>query len=311
MKLRLAVAGALVALTLPTSGCSVSDDSDEPVLPPGRAIGTSRSIVPTTHLFADSVTARLDILLDRRLLDPDRVDLKTSFAPYEEVGAKRFERRDSGPYTRLRYEFTLRCQTIACVPETLDIALGPGGARGERRTFRLAPADVLYDDPEGELPPVLRSVPWPSLTSVSRISVAEVQSEFPFRSSPAILPSPSHRVAPWLLAGGLGLAALASLVWPLTLGVRSWRARRPPPVDSPEPELTPLERALRLVEQASEDDDRRGALEQLAAELGRMDGASLAGEASALAWSRTTPTADDALTLVGRVREDDGPPTRA
>jgi len=37
-----------------------------------------------------------------------------------------------------------------------------------------------------------------------------------------------------------------------------------------------------------------------------MDGASLAGEASALAWSRTIPSADDALTLVGRVREDSG-----
>jgi len=311
VKLRLAVAGALFALALPTSGCSVRDDSDEPVLPSGRAIGTGRSITPTTHLFADSVAARLDVLLDSRLLDPERVDLKAAFAPYEQVGARRSERKDSGPYTRLRYEFTLRCQTLACIPDTVDTELGPGGARGERRTFRLAPADILYDDPEGELPPVLRSVPWPALTSVSRISVAEVQSEFPFRSSPAILPSPSHRVAPWLLAGGLGLAALISLVWPVTLGARSWRARRPPPVDSPEPELTPLERALRLVEQASEDDDRRGALEQLATELGRVDGASLAGEASALAWSRTTPAADDALTLVGRVREDNGLSTRA
>jgi hypothetical protein len=313
MRVQLTRAGALAALVLSTLGCSASNNSDEPVLPSGRAIGTGRSITPTTHLFADRVTARLDVILDRRLLDPERVDVKTVFEPYEQVGEAKLERGDSGPYSRLRYEFTLRCQTTACLPETIDTQLDEG-VRDERRTFRLPPADVLYDDPTGDLPPVLRSVSWPALTSVSRISVAEVESDFPFRSTPAALPAPTPRVPPWLLVGVLVVAALGSLAWPLIFGVRTWKARRPTPVVEAEPVLSPLEQALLLVEKAAagpEDEARRSALEHLAVELEQEDAASLAEHASVLAWSRSAPSSEVALTLVERIRDSNELFTRA
>ncbi len=315
MRLRSAVSkvSLVAAFTFVAVACSVGAD-DELVLPDGRAIATGRSIAPTTHLFADPVAARLEIVVDRTLLDPERIDLKTTFDPYELVGQGELARKDFRQYTRLRYEFTLRCLTLACVPEEVQAEVGPGGARGERRTFRLQPAQILYDDPSGDLPPVLRSVAWPPLTSVSRLSVASVQSEFPFRATPTELPAASYRVSPLPLAVGLLLAALAFLVLPTRLGLRWWRRRHPPALEEAEPERTPLERAIVLVEWANErpdDADRRKALEQLAEELEQAGEAKLAEEAAALAWSRAAPSSEAASALVGRVRESDGASARA
>ncbi len=305
--------GLTLLLAFVALGCS-ADTEDEPVLPPGRAIATGRSIAPTTHLFADSVRARLEILVDRELLDPERLDVEATFDPYEQVGETELARRDFRKYTRLRYQFTLRCLTLACVPEEVQAEVGPGGARGERRTFRLAPVQILYDDPSGDFPPELLSVTWPPLTSVSRLSVANVQSEFPFRASPEDLPTASYRLPPVLLAAGLVVAALAFLVQPVRLGRRSWLRRHPPAVMEAEPERTPLEHALLLVEWAFERPDgadRRKALEQLAEELERVAASALEEEAVALAWSRAMPSSEAALDLVSRVRENDGASARA
>lgn len=315
MRLRSAVSrvSLVAAFAFVAVGCSVGAD-DELVLPDGRAIATGRSIAPTTHLFADPVAARLEIVVDRTLLDPERIDLEATFGPYEQVGEAELVRKDFRQYTRLRYEFTLRCLTLACVPEEVQAEVGPGGARGEHRTFRLAPARILYDDPSGDLPPVLRSVAWPPLTSVSRLSVALVQSEFPFRATPTALPAASYRVSPPLLAGALVLAALAFLVLPTRLGLRWWRRRHPPAVEEAEHERTPLERAILLVEWANERPDardRRKALEQLADELEQGGETKLAEEAGALAWSRVAPSSEAASALIGRVRESDGASARA
>ncbi|MDQ3381513.1 MAG: hypothetical protein M3546_14555 [Actinomycetota bacterium] len=309
----IASAGLMVTFALLALGCSAGAD-DELVLPDGRAIAIGRSIAPTTHLFADPVRARLEIVVDRTLLDPERIDLEAKFGPYEQVGEAQLARTDFRQYTRLRYEFTLRCLTLACVPEEVQAEVGPGGARGERRTFRLAPAQILYDDPSGDLPPVLRTVAWPPLTSVSRLSVALVQSGFPFRATPTALPAASYRVSPPLLAGALVLAALALLVLPTRLGLRWWRRRHPPAVEETDPHRTPLERAILLVEWANERPDgadRRKALEQLAAELAQAGEAKLGEEAGALAWSRVAPSSEAASALVERVRESDGASARA
>ena len=129
-------------------------------------IDSSRSLTPTTHLFGDIVVARVEVRIDRRILDPERLQVEAKFEPYERVGKVEVDRRDLGRYTRLRYEYALRCLKVTCIPERLDTELGEReGARGERRTFRLRPALIRYDDPSGELPDVLRSVSWPPVTS--------------------------------------------------------------------------------------------------------------------------------------------------
>ena len=116
-----------------------------------------------------------------------------------------------------------------------------------------------------------------------------------------------------LVVGGLLLAGLALVAWPARLGVRAWRSRRPPVVEEETPSLSPLERALLLVEGTSESDgdERRAALEVLAGELDGAGVESLSGQATELAWSRSAPTDDAVSALLERVREEDGVPARA
>jgi hypothetical protein len=308
MSRRPLVAAALALVAL--AGCG-GDAEDVSLLPTGRAIATSRTLEPTTHLFADSVRARLEVVVDRDLLDPGRISLRTRFEPYELVASTRRTRRDLGRYTRLRYEYTLRCLTAACIPVRLESVLGeqePG--RAERRTFRLPAAEVRYDDPSGELPDVLRSVSWPPLTAVSRLNEAQSEAAFPFRASPRALPDLSYRASPALVGGALLIAALALLALPARVGLRWWRDRRAPATSEPLAGLSPLERALLLVEWARGRDgaERRGALEQLAAELDRAELGARAEEARVLAWSRPAPSSEAASTLARRVREDDAVP---
>jgi hypothetical protein len=307
---------ALVAvLGLVAAGCGGSE-SEVPFLPQGRAIDSSRSLTPTTHFFGDIVTARVEVRIDRRLLDPAKLRVEADFKPYELVGEVERHRRDLDDYTRLRYEYALRCLTLGCIPEQLQTELGAQeGARGERRTLRFPPAQIRYDDPSGEFPGVLRTVSWPPVTSVSRLNEAQSEAEFPFRATPEALPGPSYLAAPALVVGGLLLVGLALLTWPVRLGVRAWRERRPPVVEEEEaPSLTPLERVLLLVEWARErpdGDDRRRTLEVLADELERTGAATLSDQASELAWSRDAPSPEAVSALLERVREDDGLPARA
>jgi hypothetical protein len=306
MSLRLALASMLA---LAAAGCARSE-SEVPFLPQGRAIDSSRSLSPTTHFFGDIVAARVEVRIDRRQLDPAKLRVEADFKPYELVGEAELDRRDLGHYTRMRYEYSLRCLTVGCIPEQLQTQLGSQeGARGERRTFRFPPAQVRYDDPSGEFPGLLRSVSWPPVTSVSRLNEAQSEAEFPFRASPEALPPPSYSASPALVVGGLLLAGLALLAWPARLGLRAWRGRRAPVVQAAAPSLTPLQRALLLVEWARErpnGDDRRRSLEVLADELERTGAATLSGQASELAWSRDAPFPEAVSALLQRVREEDG-----
>jgi len=273
-----------------------------------RPVTTRATLEPSTHLFAEPVVARLDVIVDGDAVDPDGVEVTTDFEPYE-VLAETSSREDFGGVTRLRHEFTLRCLLIACIPEVLQSAAGEDETgRGERTTIRLAPAAVSYEDAEsGERRS--RNAPWPTLESVSRITASDVPSfGFVFEASATPLAEPTYRLPPVALAGGLGALALALLALPVVLVVRWARARRPPP---PEPvaELTPLERALALVEWASAREngrERREALEVLAVELDALERDALAARARTLAWSPGQPSADHAGDLVRSVQEVDG-----
>ncbi len=299
---------AFVTLVLLAGGCAGSEEAAGD-LPLGREISTRTSLLPSVHLFAEPVVARLDVVVDRDRLEPGRVRPQTAFLPYEIVGRVVREREDRGRFTRLRYEYTLRCLRIACIPE-LDPGAIAGDAesgRGERRTFDLPPARVLYDEPVGETR-VLRTAGWPTLESASRIIPKDVPSfGFVFRTSVAPLPEPDYRVPPALLGAGFLAGALALLALPVGLGVGWLRRRRPPPPVE-EPELPPLERALRLVEWARESengDERREALEVLAVELETAQKPELAVSARALAWSSAAPSPESAESLVTSVRESD------
>lgn len=291
--MRTGVAAALAVLVIAPSGCA--GESSESVLPTGRAIETSRMLSPTTHLFADEARARLDVVVDRRLLDPARIRVDVRFEPYETIGGVARSRADLGEYTRLRWEYELRCLTADCIPVRLESILGEREeGRGERRTFRFPPARVRYDDPAESDPIDLRSVSWPPLTSVSRLSEAQADAEFPFRLSPTPLPALSYRVSPPVFAALSLAAGLLLLLFPARAVTRWWRGRHPVVEEAARPELTPLERARALLIWSldREPADRRRALSNYAAELARAEGDGVADETLTLAWSRTVPAAD-------------------
>jgi len=296
---------AVATIVLAASGCS--GGGEEAATGPPRAVTTKTSLTPSTHLFAEPVIARLDVVVDGNTVDPDEVVVETEFEPYEVLRQRRTV-EDFGRLTRIRYELALRCLLIACIPEVLQSAAGEAETgRGERTTVRLPAATIAYDDPEqGERS---LSVRWPPLESVSRITASDIPSfGFVFKTSVTPLAAPTYRVSPTVLAGALLLGAVALLALPAWLVVRWLRRRRPlPPVE--EVELTPLERALALVEWSNTRQDgteRREALEVLAVELEAVESVELAWRARGLAWSPSSPSPEAATELVATVKGNDG-----
>lgn len=315
MRLVLALAAASLAAAV-AAGCGTEDEGAAP--PPGRYVATSRALTPTAHLFADPVEARVDVVVDRRRLDPDRIRLHVDFLPYRIVGGGiRRSRRDFSTFTRLRFEVTLRCLTIRCVPARLGSVLGDQEGRGERRTFRFPPARVVLDDPGRRSVRHLRRVWWPPLDSISGLSATnpEVQgsgsftalqpgAEFRSTVTPPLEPTTTMPAA--LLAGLLFSGAALVLAFPATLAAREVRRRRPPP--GGEPAVPPLERALRVLAWALEHGGpgaRREALEALAFELDAAGDAQRARDARALAWSPAEPVPERVEALVEEVRDAD------
>ena len=87
---------ALIALViLPVAllaGCS--GDGDQAAPPPGRALALSTALTPKAHLFGEVVQARLDVIVDRKRLDPDRIRPTLDFLPYRIQGGVRRSRDD-------------------------------------------------------------------------------------------------------------------------------------------------------------------------------------------------------------------------
>jgi hypothetical protein len=305
---RLVLALCVLAAALPAPVLAQS------ALPGGRAISVTPSLSPDVHLFAEPVTAGVRVIVDPREFDPDRIEIKASFLPYELIRSPERSRRTVGDLVELRYIATLRCLEVECLAPRFQTVLGEQeGGRAERFTFRFAPAEVLYRR-EGDRVELLLQRPFPALEVVSRINTAQVaaaadplgleagpSSEFIASLTP---PEPTWRIRPRLLAAGaLALAGLL-LVFPVWLamrfGLEQWRARRRPRA------LSPTERALLLVEwsvaRADGDEDRRRALEALADVLERSGAEPLAESTRSEAWAEEAPDRNRTRELAGQAR---------
>lgn len=310
-----ALAALAVGFAVLAAGCG--GGSDIQPLPEGKFVAATRSVAPKVALFAEPVVARVDVLVDSERYDPDLLRVAGSFEPYEREGDPVRTRRDQGRYTHLRFEFRLRCLVYECIQEIgggppqvqpggLPAPVGSqGGGFGERKTVQLKAARLLYDDPEKGTQTV-RSVSWPTLQVVSRLNFGDTNVTgigFPFEASVTPLPEASYRISPTVLGAGLLVGALALLALPAVLVARMFRKEAP--VEEPELELSPLEKALVLVEWARGEGgpvERREALEALAFELDDP-APDLAREARRIAWTPPEPDREAMGRLVESVRE--------
>lgn len=271
------------------------DSQPGPVLGDEAIAGTAL-LEPEQHLFGDAVRARLELVMDHNRIDPDSIEVGANFQPYRELRPVEQTRTDSGPITRLRYDYLLGCLTAACLPS--------GGGRVE-----FGGVAIEYT-PRRDRVPQTASVEWPPLRAAGRIDPDRLE-QAAIRAELRDLSPPSYRVSPKavelvalllavLLAGAAAILAIRLLpldriaAW---LGAR--RADR----------RTSLERALALVRDTTaggRPDEGRRALERLAHELRRTSNPELASDASALAWSkpapgeaRVTPLSDDVERVIG------------
>ena len=307
---------ALLALgVLALVGCGGSDS--KPLLASGKAASVHGSLTPDVHLFGEPVVARVDVVVDRGQVAPGDVRVKTDFEPYEAVAETAVTRADVGRFTHLRYTTELRCLSERCIPRTAEGETTvsqlpglppfiPGQQRDEKVKYEFPPALVTATaEPEDK---VLGRVVWPPLRSLSRINWYDsnvVGQGFPFVATVTPLPETTYRVSPTLLGVLLLALAVAIVAVPVGYLARGMRARREPKSADAAAALSPLERALALVEWASRRpsvDERREALEALANELDAETDDN-AARARAQGWSPPSPAPEEMSELASAVRE--------
>lgn len=278
----LAVAAAL-ALALLLTGRSTQ-------AVPQRSLTAEASLSRSGALFADPLRASIEVLVDRKRIDPARVGFSIGFEPFSRIGIPRLSRHDTERLTRLVFSTDLVCSTEPCLP------------KAGRTRIQFTPAEVFYFPRDGSGRRTLR-LPWQALTLAGRTSNADLAGADPFRqpvwhasTDPLAV---SYRFSPFALKTGLfvfsGLlfAGAAFALWRV---LRALEARLKLPLPSA------LERAVRLVERTEGREDsaaKRKALELLSRELTRSGESQLALAARELAWAEPTPipAATQPLTL--------------
>jgi hypothetical protein len=301
----------LAALAVVVAVAAVTDSSGPSAaraIADGRPLAATAAVTPQSHLFGERIHVRIDAVVDRHRLDPDRVVLETGWHPYQPAIPPVRTRKDVGGFTRLHWEYVLYCVVLECAPQAGSIL---------RTSFE--PATLRYRGPavHGASPGSV-TISWPSISAISRLDPTDLDRraiihragaperlrarlEIPWRRNSASLVAPTYRIPPetifWVgIAGALLLLGVAGLlVRPYLPSLRRHRM-----------EPSALERALAAVERARGGSDlaaERKALELLAAELRRSGEGELAWAATELAWSEPVPEPELTGVLTGDVRE--------
>jgi hypothetical protein len=283
---RLLIAGGVAALALTATLLLTLLTGGGHQAVPAQAVSGGTQLSRSGVLFGDSVRASVQVIVDRKRVDPTLVGFSAHFDPFIALN-KQVTRQDRGRLTRLVYSVNLICLTNLCLshdkPEPVHV--------------QFPPVHVFYATRSG----VRHSstLLWQGTTIGPRTTVQDLNGADPFeqpswRATTDPLPvsfgtSPhTLRLILFLAAGllfALGLFALARFALTGKLRLRV---------------LSPLERAVVLVERApAESAEKRKALELLSHELGRSGEPELAVVAKQLAWAEPTPlpTLTQPLTL--------------
>jgi hypothetical protein len=249
-------------------------------------------VTPRPVAFGDRMTARAEVVVDGRRVDPDSVRVTPDFAPFTSAAPAQSTRAADGDAVSLRYGFLLACLSEQCVP------------RGDLRTVKLPVLRVDFRLRNGNSSSV--GAVWPEVQIARRVPPADVAAAPPpWRTQP--LPDVSYRVSPSWLANVLGLVAAALLACAGLLVVFEV-ARRRRLLQEAARARDRLGRALELARQSVSraPDDRRKALAQLARALAHDANGDrrLVRSARRLAWSRSDPPPDGVVALVDEVERE-------
>ncbi len=297
----IAALGAVVVMVFWDGGGS---GVPEPTVASPEGIEAYADLDPYRVEFGDTVTARVEVTLDRSRVDPDSVRVRAAFAPWKPVGPPTVVRRDGKQTTYLETRYKLRCLESSCVtPQDSD-------------PQDFDPARVSYasrDEGTDETETRTLQARWPQLLVTARYappsSSTSGQPPANWEADLVSLPAASYRFGPWplaaLLAGGAVL--LAAAAWAIVRAARPRRVAAPIVMDAPTGStLTPLQYALALLEDASRvngSGDQRRALELVADGLaGRGDSVS-ARTARGLAWSRPVPRIEETRGVARHARK--------
>ena len=292
---------ALVAVAVVVAVVALRDDgSSSEALERAQPLEARVVLSPRVVLFGDTVTARVQVALDRARIDPDSLRVETAFAPWQFVRAPQRIRRDADRATYVETVYVIRCLGPTCVPSRASSS----------REFQAV--ELTYDEVGGGRGST--EIRWPVLVMNTRLVSDDFgrRDEYgtAWRADLATVPAASYRLPPALLVALLlgGAAALALGGGRLAYSALPRREEPPapePPAPPPPPDLTPLERALALLEEPTPLDgaaERRRALEFVAEHFDERD-RSLAASARALAWRSGQPAPAESVGLAERVRE--------
>lgn len=298
-----ALVGAVVVLVLWNGGGS---DTPEPTVTSPSGIQAYADLDRYKVHFGDTVTARVEVSVDRARVDPDSIRIDTDFTPWKATGPPTVVRRDGRSTTYLETRYTLRCLESFCTtPEEQSIQ----GFRAARVAY------TARDQAAGGAGPRTVEAAWPQILVTARYappsaSRSSGQSSTQWQANLLSLPAATYRIGPWALVGLL-LAAAAALAAAAVLIVLRTRPRPTASdvVAAPStwagPGITPLEYALELLEdpgRVNGSGDQRRALELVADGLVDRGDGTLARIARALAWSRPVPRIEETSGIARKAR---------
>ncbi len=295
MSTRVLVAIATVTLVLLAGALAIALLRPGPstAARPNHPLTVATSIGPRPAFFGDLLTARIEVLVDARRLDPDSVRLEADFFPYAEAGAPLRSSSRSGDLVALGYRFPISCLSGDCVP-------GPG-----IRRVVLPLLVVRARLREGRQTVV--QTRWPKIALAPRVDgSALTTTPLGWRSQLAV-PPVSYRASPGRLLAVL-LACAAALALAALAIVAAEYARWARLRDTRESALSRVGLALALARESMRrnPDDRRKALALLARVLAGKDPDAnrLAAAADQLAWSRGRPEPDRVGALADEVERE-------
>jgi hypothetical protein len=255
-----------------------------------QPITVETSLSPRSIYFADVVTARVDVFVDPRRVEPGSLQLLTPFGAWRQLLAVREASTSGSTIVHRTWWFTIACFAQNCVPEPKSV-----------HVFALPKLTVLGRTTGGSAVTVRQA--WPTINVGTRFAPPGVHALVNLRTN-TLVPSLGFRFDPfWLTVLLVGVGALFIVVGLVfaTIEFLQWRARHRSQID-----MRPaIVRSLEVVRRAEngELDERRRAVGLLARVLpGGPDG--LAAVASAVAWSTEDPSPDDLEELARRVEAE-------